>query len=175
MSQLKEGVDLLRSVRKALDRFGLGLTDFDRAMRLLERLAEVPNETGGELEYDRAEFLEVRAGYIRQMEREGSSMEEIAYATGTDPTQARMIAMSGPIDHGLRARILAESAPAWVPCSERLPEPDVEVLTIGALYGSTKIRIAFRTEHNWITHMGSWALTDVTHWAPLPALPKGSA
>lgn len=55
----------------------------------------------------------------------------------------------------------------WVPVTERLPEPLVEVL---ALYGDGSIDI------DWLDNDGDFFYSDlydgVTHWMPLPQPPK---
>ena len=57
----------------------------------------------------------------------------------------------------------------WIPVTERLPEP----LTIVFIWDSTNKRAtdAYMTRHKeWV---GISMSHEVTHWMPLPELPKG--
>ena len=65
--------------------------------------------------------------------------------------------------------------PEWISCAERLPEYNKEVL----VYNSGLIRVYSLSKGNnwrsdkWEDEHGDWqSLDDVTHWMPLPQLPK---
>lgn len=59
------------------------------------------------------------------------------------------------------------SKPRWIPVTERLPEPLVNVL---ALYGDGRMDI------DWVDHEGCFVCENlydgVTHWMPLPEPPE---
>lgn len=70
---------------------------------------------------------------------------------------------------GCRRAWEAALAAAWVPCAERMPERETEVLV--AVWPS--VYIAEREDGEWwaVDRMPS-AIGGVTHWMPLPAPPK---
>ena len=67
----------------------------------------------------------------------------------------------------------------WIPCSERLPESDLEVLVIASgkvgnitLVNSVEIG-DFDRDEGWILEMWpEWEDPNVTHWMPLPEPPE---
>nr|DAQ80157.1 MAG TPA: Protein of unknown function (DUF551) [Caudoviricetes sp.] len=68
----------------------------------------------------------------------------------------------------------------WIPCSERLPESNLEVLVIvsgkvGNITLVNSVEIGdFDRDEGWILEMWpEWEDPNVTHWMPLPELPKG--
>ena len=65
----------------------------------------------------------------------------------------------------------------WIPVTERMPEPYIDVLTLRApLNGGTPFyRIDCLSQFNgslaWVFDSATWK-SKVTHWMPLPELPK---
>ena len=62
--------------------------------------------------------------------------------------------------------------PNWIPCSERLPERSIEVLTYTALVNLIEIQTLERDEHGlmyWENQHGDRQDLTVTAWMPLPA------
>lgn len=76
----------------------------------------------------------------------------------------------------------------WVPVTERLPEPEVEVLLVAKGWGNKMLYIGYlhpiKPEKSWLTGIESkgseWAIWGwsylrepiVTHWMPLPKAPE---
>lgn len=67
----------------------------------------------------------------------------------------------------------------WIPCSERLPESDQEVLVIvsgkaGNITLVDSVEIGnFDRDEGWILEMWpEWEDLNVTHWMPMPEPPK---
>lgn len=65
---------------------------------------------------------------------------------------------------------LAEKECGWIKCSERLPDTDKTVIVDGG--------IAYQRNGGWfsltgIEYPGRLIQWNVTHWRPLPPLPKG--
>lgn len=64
-----------------------------------------------------------------------------------------------------------ESAPKWIPCSERLPEPLINVIVCTDI---KTVTLAWLMYDNWYFadtgngHIEQWGMSDVTHWMPLP-------
>lgn len=59
--------------------------------------------------------------------------------------------------------------PHWIPCSERMPEKGKNVLVYGLNWDCTAI--AIWCDDCWLERLiGN---DDITHWMPLPELPKG--
>lgn len=57
----------------------------------------------------------------------------------------------------------------WIPCSERMPERpgDYQVCTKNEYYGTRNVAKRYFNGDCW---SGRW--TNITHWMPLPELPK---
>lgn len=76
----------------------------------------------------------------------------------------------GDIDIALSLRSAADQLErqAWIPCSERMPETGVEVLTVFTLEDSKRYRGT-----DWIDpRFGVWCkYVNTTHWMPIPPLP----
>lgn len=73
------------------------------------------------------------------------------------------------------ARKLMQDAPAvnrWIPCSERLPEKNVEVLAYSPYWG--KIVVAMWGGEYWLEQWTDDDLeqSEITHWMPLPEPPE---
>lgn len=76
-------------------------------------------------------------------------------------------------------RSFSEEIQKWIPVSERLPEPQQDVLawepasslryTI-ACYGAISRTRNTLASHGWIDSAGE--IIDVSHWMPLPEAPK---
>jgi hypothetical protein len=63
-------------------------------------------------------------------------------------------------------------ASGWVPCSERLPDDNVDVLVYDdgiliARYNSNE-----KYTSGWMESFECYPLTNVTHWMPLPQTPE---
>jgi len=58
----------------------------------------------------------------------------------------------------------------WIPVSERLPGKRVDVLTYRE-NGYCKV-LRFETDGKWYDSYNEWE-NNVTHWKPLPEIPKG--
>ena len=56
----------------------------------------------------------------------------------------------------------------WIKCSERMPEPDDDGYSEMVLVVSSRglIYQNYTIDNEWAVH------TDITHWMPLPELPK---
>lgn len=84
-----------------------------------------------------------------------------------------------PVNEACRMGMEALERTRWIPCSERLPESDLEVLVIASgkvgnitLVNSVEIG-DFDRDEGWILEMWpGWEDPNVTHWMPLPELPK---
>lgn len=59
---------------------------------------------------------------------------------------------------------------AWVPCAERAPNPNVEVLVHDEHHQCVLATID--SSGQWHDTIGGMWLTEVTHWMPLPPLPE---
>lgn len=59
----------------------------------------------------------------------------------------------------------------WIPCSERLPEDEELVLTYKN--GRIEVQEYEKRRNGWIGGGWFWSFCTVTHWMPLPELPKG--
>ena len=83
----------------------------------------------------------------------------------------------------------ADGTPKWIPVTERLPEPNKEVLLIahgweGRMYYIGRLKYS-AAQKSWLTGITSkasdWTIwgwsylrePNVTHWMPLPEPPKG--
>ena len=67
----------------------------------------------------------------------------------------------------------------WIPCSERMPESNLELLVIvrgkvGNITLVNSVEIGnFDRDEGWILEMWpEWEEPNVTHWMPLPEPPK---
>lgn len=66
-----------------------------------------------------------------------------------------------------------DDTPRWIPVSERLPEEGVLVLVMGEnCYNQPVAVVRKLTEHGWYDENDDYLMSFVTHWMPLPALPK---
>lgn len=85
----------------------------------------------------------------------------------------------GDMDIALRMAILsAPSAPAtvqgdgWIPVSERLPEPETDVLVRGVRRNEVMHNVAGVFNGEWSSQETEDLIRgEVTHWMPLPAAP----
>nr|DAN80563.1 MAG TPA: Protein of unknown function (DUF551) [Caudoviricetes sp.] len=60
----------------------------------------------------------------------------------------------------------------WIKCEDALPNYNNEVLVVAADNGNAEIRIGFYSLGTWYTYTDDDKLAKVTHWMPLPELPK---
>lgn len=65
-----------------------------------------------------------------------------------------------------------QSVSSWIPCSEKLPEDNVDVLVYDdgiliARYNSNE-----EYTSGWMESFECYPLTNATHWMPLPATPE---
>lgn len=63
-------------------------------------------------------------------------------------------------------KALPSAEPRWIPCSERLPERGIDVLTVDG-YGEYELNHIINEED------GEWYWEPVTAWMPLPEPYKG--
>lgn len=84
-----------------------------------------------------------------------------------------------PVNEACRMGMEALERTRWIPCSERLPESGLEVLVIvsgkvGNITLVDSVEIGnFDRDEGWILEMWpEWEDPNVTHWQPLPELPK---
>lgn len=64
---------------------------------------------------------------------------------------------------------LKQKIPHWIPVTERLPEPETDVLSF-RIYGS--FSQMSEVTMNEMKKNGEWCYEGVTHWMPLPEPPK---
>lgn len=60
----------------------------------------------------------------------------------------------------------------WIRCEDMLPSDNGEVLVVAIDNGDTEIRIGFYNNNCWYSYTDDDKLAKVTHWMPLPDLPK---
>lgn len=102
------------------------------------------------------------------------------------PRGNRDVALIVSMRNQLRALITElrerRAADAWIPCSERMPEPGVPVLIIGNAWPSAVVASLVLDARDgspscWSDSDGDGSvfyLDDVTHWRPLPSPPERS-
>lgn len=75
------------------------------------------------------------------------------------------------IEHVTELLALMPSVNCWIPCSERLPKDDANVL---AHNDGDGVLIASYDHYvrEWMEAFECYPLTNVTHWMPLPEPPK---
>lgn len=74
-----------------------------------------------------------------------------------------------------------QSVSSWIPCSERMPEDNVNVLgnitiTVNTNIAKPKQRTIFAKHDRvfgWTTANGYPIVGKITHWMPIPEPPKG--
>lgn len=75
-------------------------------------------------------------------------------------------------------RLQAIEQDGWIKCSERLPKPDKDdIAVLVEIVRGEKRSYGYYAHQKWvdlITESGGWdvGITDVTHWRPLPPLPR---
>ena len=67
---------------------------------------------------------------------------------------------------------LAQRVPRWISVEERLPEDYEDVVIIMRDGASSWYRVAYREYGGWSFGGGRRVNDEVTHWMPLPELPK---
>ena len=60
----------------------------------------------------------------------------------------------------------------WIKCEDMLPRSNKEVLVVAVDNNDTEIRIGFYNNGLWYSYTDDDKLAKVTHWMPLPDLPK---
>ncbi|WP_323807059.1 DUF551 domain-containing protein [Klebsiella pneumoniae] len=95
-------------------------------------------------------------------------MAESAWKAGR---RAAMLA-AAPQPHNAPQNI-PEIIPGWIPVSERIPIPGVDVLVAKEFFGPgdwrRKVGHVRHEESGWNIYGASW---EPTHWVPLPASPQ---
>lgn len=76
-------------------------------------------------------------------------------------------------EYKLDIRDADKPLPRWIPCSERMPEPDTYVLAV--LRDGEMCTVRLYDDGCWIGCRGFAPSEAVTHWMPLPDPPKGDA
>ena len=85
----------------------------------------------------------------------------------------------GEVNEACRIGMEALERTRWIPCSERMPESNLELLVIvsgkvGNITLVNSVEIGnFDRDEGWILEMWpEWEEPNVTHWMPLPEPPK---
>ncbi len=74
-----------------------------------------------------------------------------------------------------RAALAAPQQGGWIPVSERLPEPETDMLVYGYKYSSMYHTVAGLFDDEWLSQETEYTIGfEVTHWQPLPPPPKES-
>ena len=96
-----------------------------------------------------------------------------------DPEHREHYESIDPVNEACRMGMEALERTRWIPCSERLPESNLEVLVIvsgkvGNITLVNSVEIGdFDRDEGWILEMWpEWEDPNVTHWQPLPEPPK---
>ena len=96
-----------------------------------------------------------------------------------DPEHREHYESIDPVNEACRMGMEALERTRWIPCGERLPESNLEVLVIvsGKVENITLVNSVeigdFDRDEGWILEMWpGWEDPNVTHWMPLPELPK---
>lgn len=91
-----------------------------------------------------------------------------AYDLGVDFALHNHFGLSWEDAAGLRKEVTRiQNATKWIPVTERLPEPFVDVI----VFRAGKILIDYHEENGWFAH--DFQGRRATHWMPLPMPPKG--
>ena len=93
--------------------------------------------------------------------------------------QARLLGISGSSELQLLTEIeqLRKQVPRWIPCSERMPPDNIDVLWMNANVAGGNAIVGYLDEikTNWICGMDyQYSRASYTHWMPLPAAPTPS-
>lgn len=76
-------------------------------------------------------------------------------------------------EHPLSSTLLMDLyGSKWVRCEDMLPSNNDDVLIVAVDNGDTEIRIGFCNNDCWYSYTDNDKLAKVTHWMPLPDLPK---
>lgn len=72
--------------------------------------------------------------------------------------------------------ILTADPHRWIPCAERMPEIDVDVLVFTGgptmLLNSDRVAIGCWAGSDWETSLGVYNPPIISHWMPLPEGPE---
>lgn len=63
-------------------------------------------------------------------------------------------------------------ASGWIPCSERMPDDNVDVLVYDDCILIARYNTYDKYDIGWMETFECYPLTNVTHWMPLPEIPK---
>ena len=65
-----------------------------------------------------------------------------------------------------------KSASSWIPCSEKMPDDNVDVLVYDYGILIARYNIYDKYDIGWMEKFECYPLTNVTHWMPLPEPPQ---
>lgn len=60
----------------------------------------------------------------------------------------------------------------WIKCKDKLPSNNDDVLVVVVDNDDAEIRVGFHDNGCWYSYTDDNKLAKVTHWMPLPDLPK---
>jgi hypothetical protein len=83
----------------------------------------------------------------------------------------QFIMSRGQLSEGALADALLAALPRWIPVSERLPEPGVDVLVVTSVYGVTAAALDYFGDWYIANTSYNVRLGHVTHWIPMPGTP----
>lgn len=63
-----------------------------------------------------------------------------------------------------------QSVSSWIPCSERMPEDDTDVLVYDDCILIARYNTYDKYDIGWMETFECYPLTNVTHWMPLPSM-----
>ena len=72
----------------------------------------------------------------------------------------------------LSTLLMALHESKWIRCEDMVPSDNNDVLVVVVDNGDSEIRIGFFNSDCWYSYTDDDKLAKVTHWMPLPELPK---